>query len=169
MEISYASQIREFTHKFMERYPDIELDFEVVAENTPPSLCARCDLVFTPCEYAQPPAGVVRRLIFSHGTYAAVSYTHLSVAQRLHELNRLFVWHKPVVCTCLLYTSNGQGYSIHVSAEDCYVRTDRHGQCLDTCHGDVYIRCGMRTGKALAAAYIHPVSYTHLDVYKRQA
>lgn len=89
LEISYASQIREFTHKFMERYPDIELDFEVVAENTPPSLCARCDLVFTPCKYAQPPAGVVRRLIFSHGTYAVLPPGHKLMTKSLIALHQL--------------------------------------------------------------------------------
>lgn len=68
LEISYAAQIREFTARFSERYPDIELVFDVIAENTPPSLCTRYDLVFTPCEYAQLPTGVVRRLIYSHGT-----------------------------------------------------------------------------------------------------
>ena len=52
LEISYAAQIREFTARFSERYPDIELVFDVIAENTPPSLCTRYDLVFTPCEYA---------------------------------------------------------------------------------------------------------------------
>lgn len=68
LEISYAAQIREFTARFSERYPDIELVFDVIAENTPPSLCTRYDLVFKPCEYAQLPTGVVRRLIYSHGT-----------------------------------------------------------------------------------------------------
>lgn len=48
LEISYAAQIREFTARFSERYPDIELVFDVIAENTPPSLCTRYDLVFTP-------------------------------------------------------------------------------------------------------------------------
>ena len=68
LEISCAAQIREFTARFSERYPDIELVFDVIAENTPPSLCTRYDLVFKPCEYAQLPTGVVRRLIYSHGT-----------------------------------------------------------------------------------------------------
>lgn len=86
LEISYASQIREFTSRFMERYPDIELEFEVVAENTPPSLCTRYDMVFTPCEYAQTPAGVQRRLIYSHGTYAVLPPGHALMTKSLIAL-----------------------------------------------------------------------------------
>lgn len=89
LEISYASQIREFTARFMERYPDIELDFDVIAENTPPSLCSRYDLVFTPCEYAQMPAGVKRKLIYSHGTYAVLPPGHALMTKSLIALHQL--------------------------------------------------------------------------------
>ena len=89
LEISYASQIREFTARFMERYPDIELEFEVVAENTPPSMCTRYDLVFTPCEYAQLPLGVTRRLIYSHGTYAVLPPGHRLMTKSLIALHQL--------------------------------------------------------------------------------
>lgn len=70
----------------MERYPDIELEFEVVAENTPPSLCTRYDMVLTPCEYAQTPTGVQRRLIYSHGTYAVLPPGHALMTKSLIAL-----------------------------------------------------------------------------------
>ncbi len=89
LEISYAAQIREFTARFSERYPDIELVFDVIAENTPPSLCTRYDLVFTPCEYAQLPTGVVRRLIYSHGTYAVLPPGHALMTKSLIALHQL--------------------------------------------------------------------------------
>lgn len=89
LEISCAAQIREFTARFSERYPDIELVFDVIAENTPPSLCTRYDLVFTPCEYAQLPTGVVRRLIYSHGTYAVLPPGHALMTKSLIALHQL--------------------------------------------------------------------------------
>ena len=72
-----------------QRYPDIELVFDVIAENTPPSLCTRYDLVFTPCEYAQLPTGVVRRLIYSHGAYAVLPPGHALMTKSLIALHQL--------------------------------------------------------------------------------
>lgn len=89
LEISYAAQIREFTARFMERYPDIELYFDVAAENTPPSLCSRYDLEFTPCEYAQLPQGVTKKLIGSHGTYAVLPPGHKLMTKSLIALHHL--------------------------------------------------------------------------------
>jgi len=67
LEISYASQIREFTSRFMERYPDIELEFEVVRRTRHP----RCARGTTWCSR---PASTLRRLqVYSGGSSTATA------------------------------------------------------------------------------------------------
>ena len=89
LEISYAAHIRDFLAAFHNRYPDIELNIEVIPTNTPPELTGAYDLLFTPCDYPNLTPDVRRELIYSHGTYAVLPPEHKLMSQSLIALHQL--------------------------------------------------------------------------------
>jgi DNA-binding transcriptional LysR family regulator len=78
LEFSYASHIRIFTARFLERYPDIHVDFHIFTEETTERLITDSyyDILITPCDFASLPLGIMKRFVQSHHTYAALPPGH---------------------------------------------------------------------------------------------
>ena len=89
LELSYASHIQIFIHRFTERYPDIHVQFEVLSDGTPENTLEQYDFILTPCEYPAIPENVHRHLINSHGTYAVLSPGHRLLSKSLLQLREL--------------------------------------------------------------------------------
>lgn len=77
-ELAYSSHIQVFISRFMERYPDIHINFEVHTEGTPEELVhhSHYDFIFTPCEYLNLTTNVHQHLLHHHGTYVALPAGH---------------------------------------------------------------------------------------------
>lgn len=89
LEFSYSNHIRKFFQAFLERYPDIELKYDVLQGSIPASMTTQYDLLFTPCVYPDLPDSVNHLLAGSHGTYAILPPGHglMSLsAVSLHQL-----------------------------------------------------------------------------------
>lgn len=89
VEISYASYIRTFLRQFMDRYPDIDVYFEIKPESALPEIVRDYDFLFTPVESEDLPPEVQPHLIHSHGTYAALPPGHSLMDRSLLSLNQL--------------------------------------------------------------------------------
>lgn len=89
VEISYASYIRTFIRQFMDRYPDIDVYFEIKPESALPEIVKNYDFLFTPVEAHDLPPEVQPHLIHSHGTYAALPPGHSLMDRSLLSLNQL--------------------------------------------------------------------------------
>ncbi|MBO5567954.1 MAG: LysR family transcriptional regulator [Clostridia bacterium] len=89
IELSYASHIRLFMQRFMSRYPDTELSFEVLPGSIPEEVLSRYDLVFSPCAYYHLPPEVTATFILSHGTYIYLPPGHPMVSRSMISLSQL--------------------------------------------------------------------------------
>lgn len=91
MELSYASHLQVFISRFMERYPDIRLSFQVLTEGTPETLLysQQYDFIFTPCEYLNLPETIHGHLLQKHGVYAALYAGHPLLSKSLLRLREL--------------------------------------------------------------------------------
>lgn len=91
IELAYSSHIQIFIDRFIERYPDIQVDFEIKTEGTPEEIIHRpCqDIVFTPCEYPNLPSDICRHLIQRHGTYAVLFPRHRLLSRSTVTLREL--------------------------------------------------------------------------------
>lgn len=89
VEISYASYIRTFIRQFMDRYPDIDVYFEIKPESAPPEIVKDYDFLFTPVDTGELPPEIHPHLIYSHGTYAALPPGHGLIDRSLLSLNQL--------------------------------------------------------------------------------
>lgn len=89
VEISYASYIRTFIRQFMDRYPEIDVYFEIKPESALPEIIQNYDFLFTPVEADILPKNVLQHLIHSHGTYAALPPGHGLMDRSLLALNQL--------------------------------------------------------------------------------
>lgn len=91
LELSYASHIQIFVSRFMERYPNIKVSFQVLSEGTPDNMLyeQRYDFIFTPCEYVNPPSNIHVHLIQEHGVYAALYAGHPLLSQSSLQLRNL--------------------------------------------------------------------------------
>lgn len=90
LEFSYSNHIRQFFHAFLQRYPDIELQYDVAVTNTPSRIVTQYDLLFTPCVYHDLPPDVIHILSQQHGTLAMLPPGHplmVLPAVSLHQLS----------------------------------------------------------------------------------
>ena len=89
LELSYASHIRSFLRRFMARYPEIDLSFEVIPGSMPESLLDDYDLVISLCHYLRPGSDVRCTLIQNHGTYIYLPPGHPMVSRSMISLGQL--------------------------------------------------------------------------------
>lgn len=91
IELAYSSHIQVFIDRFIERYPDIQVNFEIKTEGTPEELIhAPCyDIVFTPCEYPNLTPDICQHLIQRHGTYAILFPGHRLLSKSVILLREL--------------------------------------------------------------------------------
>lgn len=91
IEFSHAAHIRVFSNRFMERYPDIHIDFHILTEGTPQSLLSsqQYDFIFTPCEFVHLPEGTHSVFIQSHTIYAALYPGHRLLSRPSVHLRQL--------------------------------------------------------------------------------
>ena len=89
LEFSYAAHIQVFISRFMERYPCIDISFEVCAEGTPEKALSKYDILFTPCEYHHIPENIHQHLINNHGTYAVLPPGHRLLSKSVLSLREL--------------------------------------------------------------------------------
>lgn len=82
-ELAYSSHIQVFISRFMERYQDILINFEVQTEGTPEELIhnSHYDFIFTPCEYMNLTTNIRQHLLHQHGTYAALPVGHRLISK----------------------------------------------------------------------------------------
>lgn len=89
LEFSYAAHIQVFIHRFLERYPGIDVHFEVCPNGTPEEILTAFDILFTPCEYHHISDNIHQHLINNHGTYVALPPGHRLISKTLLTLRDL--------------------------------------------------------------------------------
>lgn len=89
LEFSYAAHIQVFISRFMERYPGIDLQFEICSDGTPETILSTYDILFTPCEYHHISNQIHQHLIKNHSTYAALPPGHRLLSKSLLSLREL--------------------------------------------------------------------------------
>ena len=89
LELSYSAHIRLFMQRFMSRYPDTEIIFEVIPGALPEQIIGQHDLVFSPCNYFSLPEETQKTFIMSHGTYLFLPPGHVMVSRSMIPLSQL--------------------------------------------------------------------------------
>ena len=89
LEFSYSNHIRSFIRGFLERYPDIELQYDVHSGNTPLETIARYDLFFSPCSFHDIPDACHRYLSRKNGTFAVLPPSHPLMSKSAVSLHQL--------------------------------------------------------------------------------
>ena len=89
LEFSYSNHIRNFIHSFLERYPDIELKYDVLPGSTPSSMMSQYDLFFTPCVYHDIPENTTKFFSRHHGTFALLPPSHPLMTRHAVYLQQL--------------------------------------------------------------------------------
>ena len=89
LELSYSNHIRSFIQSFLNRYPDIELQYDVFPGNTPIQTALAYDLFFTPCTYYDLPDNTTQLLSRRNGTFAVLPPSHALMAQSAVSLHQL--------------------------------------------------------------------------------
>lgn len=89
LEFSYSEHIRNFFQSFLERYPDIDLKYDVLPGSTPCSVMTQYDLFFTPCVYHDVPETVSHIFSRHHGTFAVLPPGHPLMTRNAISLHNL--------------------------------------------------------------------------------
>nr|WP_296831006.1 LysR family transcriptional regulator [uncultured Marvinbryantia sp.] len=91
LELAQSAHMQIFVKRFLERYPDIFIDFDVKSGGMPERLLQTqvYDFVFSPCEYQNIPPDIQAHLVASHGTYAALYPGHPLISKSLIQLREL--------------------------------------------------------------------------------
>ena len=89
LEFSYSNHIRSFIQDFLDRYPDIELQYDVHSGSTPAETLRRYDLFFTPCAFHDIPDTIQRHLARKNGTFAVLPPNHPLISQGAVSLHQL--------------------------------------------------------------------------------
>ena len=89
LEFSYSGHIRKFFQAFLERYPDIDLKYDILPGSTPSSVMTQYDLFFTPCVYHDIPETTSRLFSRHHGTFAILPPGHPLMAKNAISLHNL--------------------------------------------------------------------------------
>ena len=89
LEFSYSNHIRSFIQDFLDRYPDIELQYDVHSGSTPVETLLRYDLFFTPCAFHDIPDTTQQHLARKNGTFAVLPPNHPLISQSAVSLHQL--------------------------------------------------------------------------------
>lgn len=89
LEFSYSNHIREFFRSFTDRYPDIDLKYDIYSGSTPSNVTSECDFFFTPCVYHNLPENICRLFVRRHGTHAILPPHHPMIATSAVYLHQL--------------------------------------------------------------------------------
>lgn len=89
LEFSYSNRIRSFFKSFTDRYPDIELKYDVFSGSTPTNVASECDIMFTPCIYHDLPDNIHRHFVCHHGTHAILPPQHPLISTSAIYLHQL--------------------------------------------------------------------------------
>lgn len=89
LEFSYSNHIRSFIQDFLDRYPDIELQYDVHSGSTPAETLLRYDLFFTPCAFHDIPDTTQQHLARKNGTFAVLPPNHPLISQSAVSLHQL--------------------------------------------------------------------------------
>ena len=89
LEFSYSNRIRNFASAFHSRYPDIDLQYDVLSGSTPASLIQEYDLFFTPCAFHDLPEYTQQLFVRKRGTYALLPPDHPLMAYSAVTLHQL--------------------------------------------------------------------------------
>lgn len=89
LEFSYSNHIRAFIQSFLQRYPDIELQYDVHSGNTPVDTLLQYDLFFTPCTFHDTPDTSRQYLSRKNGTFAVLPPSHPLISQSAVSLHQL--------------------------------------------------------------------------------
>ena len=89
LELSYSNHIQSFFRTFTNRYPDIELKYDVFSGNTPVSIVPGYDILFTPCVFHDLPSNIHRQFVRHHGTHAILPPHHPLIATSAVYLHQL--------------------------------------------------------------------------------
>lgn len=76
LEFSYSGHIHKFLTGFLDRYPDIELQYDILPENTPITIAEKYDLFFTPCSYPDISPFTEQFFAKHHGIFAVLPPGH---------------------------------------------------------------------------------------------
>ena len=88
-ELSYAGHIRNFVSRFLRRYRDLDVSFEVISGAMPQSFLRTYDVLLTPCRYPDIPDGTRETLLTQHNTYAYVYPGHRLMSRQSVRLEEL--------------------------------------------------------------------------------
>ncbi|MGM9618234.1 MAG: LysR family transcriptional regulator [Oscillospiraceae bacterium] len=89
LEFSYSNHIRRFFRAFSERYPDIELKYDVLPGSVPSQEAEQYDLLFTPCVYHDIPPSISHLLSRNHGAFAILPPGHPLMSRTAVSLHQL--------------------------------------------------------------------------------
>ena len=88
-ELSYASHIRIFAGRFLRRYTDLRLTFDVISGAMPLSILRSYDVVISPCLYPELPPETRVDLLQRHSIYAYVWPGHRLMSRQSVTLSEL--------------------------------------------------------------------------------
>lgn len=89
LELSYASHIQVFISKFMQRYPDIHLQIDIITNGIRPDNLYEYDILLSPCKFLNLKDNTQMQFIRSHGTYAVLYPGHHLLSKALLQLKEL--------------------------------------------------------------------------------
>lgn len=89
LEFSYSTHIRKFCQEFSNRYPDIELRYDVMTANTPSHVALEHDIFFTPCLFVDLPPNIRQIPVRAHGTELILPPNHPLMSKQAVYLHQL--------------------------------------------------------------------------------
>ncbi len=89
LEFSYSAHIRQFCQSFAARYPDVELQYDVMAASTPSRVDAEHDIFFTPCTFLDLPPSIQQIPLRTHGTELVLPPNHPLMSRQAVYLHQL--------------------------------------------------------------------------------
>ena len=88
-ELSYAGHIRNFVSRFLRRYRDLDVSFEVFSGAMPLSVLRTHDILLSPCRYPELPDGTRETLLTRHSVYVYVCPGHRLMSRQSVALEEL--------------------------------------------------------------------------------
>lgn len=89
LEFSYSTHIHDFFQQFANRYPGINLIYDVLPGSTPSHVMQAYDLFFTPCIFHDLPAATHQLLVRHHGTQVILPPDHPLMSKSAVYLHQL--------------------------------------------------------------------------------
>lgn len=88
-EIGQSSHVRVFISRFLEKYPQINVQVDILPNGLPQSVTEAYDFVFSFCEYVALPPTIHVHMLGNHSCYLAVSSRNPLMAQSIVSLHEL--------------------------------------------------------------------------------